>query len=219
MGFGLSTTSRLGARERRPCRARNRDTDSSTIILGRKSTDEPLYWLLMAAAFLAFCISSRSISITADPLPLALFREHDLPAENLRCRRRRQVAVKAEESALQIDPRLPAIQQRMHRARTSSRTPARPRSVSGIRSAEIGRRQHFFEGEIFDAHDLHRARHVAQPGTRQFIRSGPRREHVRHGIAGLEKALSVLVQNECNRDRQDYPPERIRTADSRTTPR
>ncbi len=61
--------------------------------------------------------------------------------------------------------------------------------------AKVRRRQHLFQRKIFDAHHLHRPRHITQPRTRQFVRSRPRRQHVRHGIARLEKALSILMQH------------------------
>src|SRR5580704_3512463 len=61
--------------------------------------------------------------------------------------------------------------------------------------SKVRGRQHLLQRKILDAHHLHRPRRIAQPRTRQFIRSRPRRKHVRHWIARLKKALSIFMQH------------------------
>src|ERR1700722_4312675 len=95
-----------------------------------------------------------------NPLPRALLRKYDPPAENLRCSRWRQIAVKAEESALQIFPGLPTIQHWMRRL-VFCREHQRNLEVR----AELSCREHFLQRKILDTHNLHRPRDIAQPGT------------------------------------------------------
>ncbi len=123
------------------------------------------------------------------PLAGAVLLVNQLASQDLSSGGGGNVAMVAKEFRLPALPGFPTLKQKMRWFVLGGED----ESDVELRT-QIGGGEELFDSEILDAHHSHGAGDITEIGAGEFVAGRPGGKHTRHGIAGFEEILPVLVQ-------------------------